>query len=329
MASHLVTPYELTATRQRARKNKDTPLLLSALGQDVTVDLLDVVDANICSVEPYTNSDKTGSVRCVERIRSGDSISMVFDSGLSGQREVVHDGSDPNQPVVFTKNPTHVASSYSVCLLWRPPTGNSGILLMHSPWGRGGSKGQVLSLLQRAVNREELAKAKLKASAMVPAKALERILRQANATKITYSRSTGVSSTFGASRTQKSAPAELDLVVKGTNSIPFRDELTKAVKASANRDKLFSLDVRDDDAEGGYRSETFDDVTIEIPTSGGVKSYSMKNDSIPSLGFNLTSEINDVYYGLPDGQTKDWPPLLLEGVTPLLTKVLAELDLDS
>lgn len=319
MAGHIVTPYEVIATRKGARKNKDEPLLLAALGKDVSLDLLDLVETNICKVPPCVNGDKTSSTRCVAVERTGDSVLMVFDAGRSGEREVVRDNS-PKRKVVFTKQNDHIGSYYSSALLWRPPSGTAAVLLVHSPWGRGGSKGQVLQLLQRAVNVEELAAAKLRANPMIPAKELAKILRAAKSTRITYTKSTGVTSTFDGASGKKSAPAEIDLVVKGSGSIPFRDELTRALKATANKDKFFTLSVRDEAVDGGYREETFDDVTIDIQTSAGSKRYSMRNETVPTLGFNLTSEFNEVYSALPKeaARVDEWPDLILKGAKKYL-----------
>ena len=327
MAGHLVTPYEVTATRKHARSDKDKPLILSSIGKGVTVDLLDAVESNVCQVEPLKSTDETRTVECVEVRRNGDAVAMVFASDISGEREVVHDAALPGRPVVFTKGSKHVTRFYSCCLLSRPASGTSGVLLVHSPWGRGGSKSQVVRLVQRAVDRTEGAKAKISADALIPAKALDRILRQARTTRITYTRSTGVTSTFGEEAPRASAPAEIDLVVKGSNSVPFRDALAAALRATKNREKLFTVRVRDDAADGGYREETFDDVAVDIATAGGVRRYSMREDSLPTMGFNLTSEINAVYYGLPEGGT-DWPVQLLNGVLPHLETRLQEVLID-
>lgn len=325
MAGHVVTPYEVTATRKFARKNKDTPLELASIGEGVTVDLLDAVDSNILGIEPLKSTDGSRRVTCAEMRRNNDTLAMVFAADVSGEREVVHDGADPARPVIFTKGDQDVTRFYSCCLLWRPAPGTAGILLVHSPWGRGGSRSQIVRLIQRAVDQTEGAKAKISADALVPAKILARILRQAKATKITYRRTTGITSTFGDAQERKSAPAEIDLVVKGSGSIPYRDALAAALKATANREKLFTVRVRNDD--GGYREETFDDVAIDIPTAGGTRRYSMRDDTLPTIGFNLTPEINSIYYGLPDGGV-GWPKLLLDGVVPLLQRRLTEVRTD-
>lgn len=325
MAGHIVTPYEVKAKRKHARTNKDTDLLLASLATDGTIDLLDAVESHLVNVETLTSTDGTRTVECVEVRRTGDALAMVFAADVSGEREVVHDGELPGRPVVFTKGNKHVTRFYSCCLLWRPPSGTSGILLVHSPWARGGSKAQVLKLVQRAVDCSG-AKAKISADPMIPAKALERILRQANATKITYTRSTGVTSTFGESDERASAQAEIDLVVKGSGSLPFRDALTKALKATTSREKLFTVRVRDGES-GVYRDETFDDVAIDITTPGGSRRYSMKENTLPTMGFNLTPEFNNVYFGLPEGGS-EWAAELLSGVMPHLVRRAEEVRID-
>lgn len=325
MAGHIVTPYEVKAKRKHARTNKDTLLLLASLATDRTVDFLDAVESNLVSVESLASTDGTRTVECVEVSRAGDALAMVFAADVSGEREVVHDGALPGRPVVFTKGNKHVTRFYSCCLLWRPPSGTSGILLVHSPWARGGSKAQVLKLVQRAVDCSG-AKAKISADPMIPAKALKRILRQANATKITYSRSTGVTSTFGENDVKASAQAEIDLVVKGSDSVPFRDALTRALKGTTNREKLFTVSVRDGE-DGGYKEETFEDVAIDITTPGGSRRYSMKDNTLPTMGFNLTPEFNNVYYGLPEGGS-EWAAELLAGITPHLVRRAEEVRID-
>jgi hypothetical protein len=329
MAGHMVTPYELTATRKHARKEKDEKLLLAAIGKDSVIDLLDAAEAHLTSVAPVVYSDKTRTVSAVAVARDGDALGMVFASDVSGEREVVHDGAVPGRPVVFTKHDKHVTRFYSCCLLWRPPSGDAGLLLMHSPWGRGGSKANVLALVQRAVDAEKGTKAKLHADPMIPAKALDRFLRKAEATKIVYTRSTGVRSSFDDNSTTQSARAEMGLVVKGTDTLPYRDALAKALKKNASRDKLFTLRVRDETSEDGYREETFDDVYVDISTPGGNRRYSMKKDTIPTIGFNRTPEVNSVYYGLPDDDADgSWASGLLEGVMPHLIKVVGEVQAD-
>lgn len=291
MAGHTVTPYNVTAVRKhaRAKETKEKALPLASIGKDAPVDLLDAVQARLLDVEPVVSGDSSQTFRpvAIERgtgMRS-DRVAMLFATDVSGEREVVHDES-PERKVIFTKDGKHVTRFYSNCLLWRPADETAGVLLIHLPWGRGGSRAHVLKLMQRAVDATEGAKAKLRVDPMIPQKMLARWLRRANATRITYTRTTGVTTTFG--QTRASAQAELDLVVKGSATAGFRDALTKALQASASRDRLFTLSVRDENAEGGLREETFEDVSVDIPIAGGVRRYSMRDDTVPTVGFNMT-----------------------------------------
>ena len=327
MSGHHVTPYELTATRKSVRDpaKRAEHLLLASLSPDATIDVLDAIEVNIRSIPPISNADNTRSLTCLAFARDGNYLALVFGADVSGEREQVRDGQLPGRPVVFVKDRGHVARIHSVCMVWRPTAEGSGVLLVHSPWGRGGSKGSVLTLLQRALDSNDpKAKAKLHADAMVPAKALARILRRANAAKITYRRSTGIRSTF--SGRASSAPAEIDVIVRGSATIPFRDELAQALRATANRQRLFTIRVRDD--KGEFHSETFDDVIVNIPTAGGVRQYSMRSESIPTLGYDLTREINGVYYGLPANSPDGWTQALLDDVAPRLKRLVEEVNRD-
>lgn len=332
MSGHTVTPYELTAVRKHVRlKGKEPePLLLASIAKDRTIDLLDAIASHVEAVSAVTSSDETRAVSCVETRRDGNALLLVIAQDVSGEREVVLDGDDPQRPVVFTKGEKHVTRIHSCCMVWRPASGTAGLLLMHSPWNRGGSRASVLRLIQRAVDAEEGAKAKLHADPMIPAKALERLLRQAKATRITYSKAAGVRTEFDDNGLVTSAPAELDLVVRGSDSVPFRDALASALRKPANRQKLFTIKVRDDDADGGYREETFDDVEVAIETAAGSKTYSIAQNTVPTMGFNITSEVNHVYAGLPeDDEGRGWPALLLDGLSGRLAAIAAEVTADT
>lgn len=323
MAGHHLTPYDLTATRARARKNKDQKLLLASLSDKTTIDLLDLISANIRTVAPVQSADGSRTVRCVAATRNDDVVRMVFAADLVGEREVVHDGDDDERPAVFEKRKTHITRYFSVATLWRPSDGETGILLVHSPWGRGGSKGQILTLLQRSVSIDPLARAKLHADPKIPGAVLRRILDTAQSTKITYLRHTGVTSEFDAAVGQKSAAAEMALVIKGSDSLPFRDALTAALRTGKSREKFFTIQVRDDDT-GDLRTETFDDVEVDVRTGGGVKTYSLRKDTFPTLGFDYTPEINAVYWALPSDEYEKWPMGLLDGTSGVFDRLLAE-----
>jgi hypothetical protein len=324
MAGHTITPYELTATRKFVRdKAKRSELLpLASLSSDSTIDLLDVVEQNVLDVAGSHSSDKTRETTCVAARRNNDVVTMVFACDISGEREVVRDAESAGRPVVFTKGENHVAQFLSICMLWRPSGGTDGVLLIHSPWGRGGSKAHIIGVLQRAVDAHPDAKAKLHADPKVPADVLEQLLQRANATKVTYTRRTGITSDFSqAAANPASAPAEMELVVRGAESLPFRDAFAAALKRKADREKLFTVKVRDGD--GGYEEQRFDDVEVEIQTGAGKRTYSIARDTIPTMGFDLTSEINAIYYSLPDDEHSGWPETLLDEGAKHLERVLA------
>lgn len=327
MSGHMVTPYEFTATMKRVPKEqRDEELLLASIGKRVTVDLLDAVAPNITEIEPVKQTDGSWQMSCVRAKRSGDKVTMVFAIDQTGERELVLDGNDPARPVIFTKGTADVTRIYACGMLWRPADGTTGVLLLHSPWGRGGSRSKTLTLLQRAVNAVEGAQVQLHADPMIPAKVLARWLRQANATKIVYTKDKRIRSTFGDTDTAASAVAEMDLVVKGSASIPYRDALKAALRASANKDKFFTVTLRE--VDGDDREETFDDVTVELDTGGGLKRYSMRNETVPTVSFNRTPEMNKIYFDLPDNKNATWPDELLANVGPEFDKVLQDVQLD-
>ena len=328
MAGHTLTPYEVTATRKwvRDKKAKETKLLLASIDEDQTIDLLDAVTDNITDLDALETSDGTRTFQFEYYEADADTVTMVFSNEISGEREQIRDSKVKGRPVVFTKDDRHVTIYYSVCLLWRPPDGTEGLLLMHSPWGRGGSKTQVMKLLQAATNASG-AKAKLAADALIPQKMLDRYLRNAKATKIIYRKDSAISSTFAGNT--RTALAEMDLVVKGTNSIGYRDALAAALKATKqDPTKLFTVGIRDPQADGGTREETFDDVEVEISTPGGTRRYSMRNETIPTVGLDVTSAVNSIYYGLDANDPDSWPEQLCAGVGPHLQKRLQEVQLD-
>jgi hypothetical protein len=115
----------------------------------------------------------------------------------------------------------------------------------------------------------------------------------------------------------------MELVVAGSDTIPFRDALQAALKSTKNKSGLFKIRVREDGADQ-FRDETFDDVLIDLATGGGIKRYSMAKDTIPTVSFDRTPEINNLYYALPEGADMDWAKQLLTGVTPILEDLLFE-----
>lgn len=325
MSGHRVTPYEVTATRKHVKneQEKGKPLLLASIAKDEALDLLDAVENHLLAVEPMVSADKSRTLLPIRALRSGDGVGMVFATDITGEREVVHDGTLPTRPVRFTKGKTDVTRFYSCSLLWRPPGGTRGLLLVHSPWSRGGSRNHILTLLQRAVDSEPAAKAKVRADAIIPASVLRRIVRNANATKITYAKQKRITSTFAKAATSStSTQAEMDLVVKGSMTAPYRDALSNALRATANKDKdtLFTIRVGEGDEA---REETFDDVTVEFETATGSKRYSMRDESIPTASYDQTSKINAIYFGLPENAVT-WPDELLRDVIPLLTGIADE-----
>ena len=326
MAGHTLTPYEFVATRKWARKEKKGEhLLLASLGEDKQVDLLEVIEQNILAVEPVVSTDDTRTVRCVQVESWGDAVAIVLAAEISGEREVVRDGADAARPVTFVKGRQHLTAYYSCCVVWRPASGTEGILLMHSPWGRGGNRGELMKLLQRAVDADPDAKTKLRTNPLVPQKALARLLRRASATRIIYSKRSGIRSTFD--NTNQSAPAEMDLVVKGSDSVPYRNALAAAIRSGSD-EQLFTVRVRDESQKGGYREEEFDDVEVDLETAGGRRRYSVKGGTIPTVGFNITPDVNNVYYRLPDDQPDRWPTELLDGLSVVLKKTLDEVQRD-
>ncbi len=330
MSGHRITPYEVTATRKRARKEeKDHELLLASLSDSTTVDLLDVVQDHIVGAEPLVRDDKTWQLECVGVGRRKSSVSMVFAVDISGEREVIRDGSLPERPLAFTKDKKHVTRFYACALLWRSTAGTEGRLLVHSPWGRGGTRVQITKLLQRALDANLDAKTKLHSNPLVPAKMLKQFLDQAKNTKITYSKSKGIESTFGDTTSSRSTRAEMDLIVKGSDTIPFRDALQSALKASASKDSFFTIRLRNDEPPTGYSEETFDDVYIDLETGGGIKRYSMAKDTIPTVSFDQTSRINGIYFDLPSDKPDEWAERLLAGVTPILKEHLLDVPIAS
>lgn len=325
MAGHTLTPYQITATRKRARKNKD-PLLLAAVGKDQPVDVLDALETHLVDAPPLVSTDETRQVRCVAVDRDGDLLQFIVACDIRGEREVVHDGDAADRPAVFEKNKHHVTRYYSSCLIYRSPTATEGILLVHSPWGRGGSKGQILKILQRALDCDPDVKALLHADALVPAGMLYRLLQNAKATKITYRKDAGVSSEFEQVSGRRSAPAEFALTVKGTTSLGYRDALTKALKSGRGKGQehqLFTVQVRSG-PDGEMHDETFDDVDVTIESGGTTKVYSVGRDTFPTVSTNVTTEFNSIYWALPDGKYDQWPVELLRETGPILSNALSD-----
>lgn len=322
MTGHTVTPYEISATRAHARSNKDVKLLLASLGEKTTVDVLDALSNSLATVDPIEPKIDSRGVRCVLTDRDGDKLWLVFAVDYIGQREIVQDGDDPAHPAVFEKNGKHISRFFSVGLIWRPDDGEEGVMLIHSPWGRGGTRSQIMTLLQRSVAATPGAKAKLHSRAMVPEAVVRRIVSNLNSTRVTYVKDTGVQSTFGANSGKKSAPAEMSITVKGSATIPYRDALAAALRSKRNRDGLFVIDVRDED--GGYTTETFDDVQIAVKTASGTREYSLRDETLPTIGFNLTPEINSAYAALPENEHAKWPGELLAATKRHFLDVLGD-----
>lgn len=322
MAGHSITPYELHATRKWPLQEEDKErklLLAQELVREGSLDLLDALEDNLADVAPTISTDKTRTVSCVDLDRRGDVLDMVFACDVSGEREVVRDPAEGL--VVFMKGPNHTARYFSCCSVWRATDGDTGLMVVHSPWGRGGSKNQILSVLQRAVNAEDGAKAKLRANPKIPHDVLETWLANLNATKITYRKDKGIRSQFANVSGKRSAAAEMALVVKGTETLPYRDALKRALQGSTNRDKLFTVEMRE--AGDAYADETFDDVEVSITHGDGRSTtYSIGRDTVPTMGFDYTKELSKVYLALPEEDDGDWPVQLRKGATPFMDKVL-------
>lgn len=323
MSGHRIGSFELTATRSRARgKDKDDLLLLAALNEENPVDLLDALEEHILDVDHYSGSDGTMQIRPQARQRVDDVLEITFSVDISGVQEIIRDGTLDGMPIKAVKGKDDVARLFSCCALWRPPSGDRGILLVHSPWGRGGSKTVILRLLQRAVNKVVEAKAKLHADPLIPSSAVDRLLRNADATKIVYSRNTGIRSTFGNKSTTHSASAEMDLVIKGSDSRPYRDALRSALRSTGDREQFYTVRLRDGLDGDGYHEETFDEVEVVFADAAGSTKYSMSSNTIPRVSHELTNQINGVYYGLADEDEADWARQLMEGVSPHLHRLI-------
>lgn len=324
MAGHRVTPFELYATRKRPRHDEDgeAHLLLAAelvREDDGTLDLLDAIQHNIGDVEPYVTRDGSHTVRCLDVRRRPDRVDLIFACDVEGEREVVRNREEG--VVVLIKGPEHVARFYSCVTVWRPADGDTGILLVHSPYGRGGSKSQILALLQRAVNEEEGARAKLHAHPKVPHDVLKMLLRRARSTRIAYRKTKAIRSRFSNTTGLRSAPAEMELVVKGSDSVPYRDALEHALRNASNRDAFYTVQVRDPDGE--FHEEVFDDVAISLVSpDGSTKTYSVAQDSVPTMGFDVTEEMIRVFRELPADDDAEWPAELQRRAHRIMTGAL-------
>lgn len=335
MALHKYTPYQVTAERLNHRGKDGAPRLeLAALGGDQPVDLLDALEANLVGLPPINNQAKTQKMRCVDVRRSGDYLHMVFAHDYSGERELVldvaegEDGGEGVAKVVFLKEDQHVARIYSCCTVWRPSSPADdpcvGVLLIHSPWGRAGSRSMTGRLLQKALRAHDPApKAKLKLDALVTDAALQNIINTADATRIRYTKSKRLRSSFAnPDGGHQSVESEMSLVVKGADATPFRDALRGALRSADKRSSLFTVEIRDGEA---FEEETFDDVEVTFTTGSGNTTYSLKKDNVPTMGYDLSSDVQSVYAILPPEERGDnWPRLILDGLVERLQRLATE-----
>lgn len=317
MSSHRLTPFELTATRKfvRDEKKKNQRLLLASLSTERTVDLLDEIEANAGEIEPIASNAGAKTIRPAALKRDGNFLHLAMSMDVSGEREVIY---QEGAPLPILKDRQDVARLFALASVYRPDDADSGIVLFHSPWGRGGTRANLRAMLQRCLDVDKSTKAKLALAPMVPAKSVERLLRQAEATRIVYQKSKGIRSSFN--NQQKSAPAEMALVVKGSSSKGYRDSLRAAIRDVNDRRQFFTVQTRDDD--GTYTEEEFDDVAIDLVTDAGVKRYSLAEDRLPTVSFDLTADINKIYFSLPEDKPDEWGSRLLDGVHQQLRRLI-------
>lgn len=335
MALHKYTPYKITAEKLYDRGAGPAPRLeLAALGGDEPVDLLDALTSNLIGLPPVANQSKTQRMRCVDLLRTRDYLHLVFAHDYSGERELVFDvaegaeGEDDASEVVFLKEDKHVARIHSCCTIWRPSSAKddptTGIILIHSPWGRAGSRALTGKLLQKALRQHEpKPKARLHLDPLVSDEALRRIIDTADATKIRYSKTKWLRSDFASPNGgQQSVESEMSLIVKGADATPFRDALRGALRNSDRRSSLFTVEVRDGD---GFDEETFDDVEITFAAGSGNTTYSLAKNAVPTMGYNLSGDVQSVYAALPpEERGEDWPSLILSGLADRLQRLARE-----
>src|SRR5262249_28228714 len=126
-----------------------------------SVDLLDAIVANhVVANEPKKRPRRADgddesppkqhehrTVHLLRAQRDGDHVDLVYAADFHGNRELeMKDGE-----VVFEKLTEHVTRIFGVASVWRHPTEPRSVLLVHTPWSRGGGSTRLIQLLTRCV----------------------------------------------------------------------------------------------------------------------------------------------------------------------------------
>jgi len=338
MAGHSLTPYRITATKKRARgAAKDRLLSLSDLTPDdgVVVDFVDVVSDHLLAAPPIESRDKSQSTRCLAlRLRTvrksgnrvGRVLDMVFAVDRRGERRPVED--PETNTVVFEQLADHSARYYALASIYLADgDGTTATLILHRPWGQGVSRRHVERHLNKCF---QLSGHPVKPSVgtLVTDDVIKQTIRTAKESAVVYKRRTRARNMFNEAR----ADGNMEFRVGGKQATAeFLNGFAQVLRDPARRDELLSIHLPgiagDEDGQGEEDDLVhFDDAVIafEMP-DGTVRHYSIERDNMPSISFDVTGEINDVYFALPAKQYDVWPDRLITGCAKHLLRLAEQL----
>jgi hypothetical protein len=253
--------------------------------------------------------------------RNGDFLHFIVNYDVLGEREAVRDAADK---LVFIKRSDHVSRFLAICTLWRPVDSTEGLLLVHNPWGRG-NRGGPAKLAQQALTKSGT-KVQLLAELLVPPKAVKAMLQHTTG-RARYTAPAGIVSTFGdddPATDPTSAPGTIEFRLGGPFARAMMNRVEKNLDKADAAEKLLTVSVRMPGVDGDAVDVRFDDLEVEVKTETGPKFYSVLDGSIPSFGFNLTSELNPIYMALDAEDDTEWAAELLEGCSTIMEAQVVE-----
>lgn len=314
MAAHLVTPFIVSARRRGARDK--TLLPLSTACAPANADILTKLESHLAAtkIDGTAVTPKTLTIGGVKR--NGDFLHFIVNYDVLGEREAVREA----DKVVFIKRSDHVSRFLAICTLWRPLDSTEGLLLVHNPWGRG-NRGGPAKLAQRALTDADT-KVQLIVEMLVPPKAVKAMLRNTTG-RARYTAPAGIVSSFG-DDDPTSAPGTIEFRLSGPLAKAMMNRVEKNLDKADAVEKLLTVSVQMPGADSDSVDVRFEDLEVEVKTETGPKFYSVLDGSIPSFGFNLTTELNPIYMALDAADDTKWAGELLEACSAMMEAQVVE-----
>jgi len=163
-------------------------------------------------------------------------------------------------------------------------------------------------------------KGKLATSPLIPPQLLDRWVRLAEATQVTYIRERVIRSPTD-DGPASSAVAEERLIVKGKAGRGFRSGV-KHMLADGQDGHILTVRHRDEETQE-LVDEHWDDLEIQLDNGSDKRTYRLSEGTIPTAPYDRTTEFDGVYASLPDNDVASWPTRLHNGTVDHMSAVRA------